>query len=60
MMDFAATRKELGLSQAEIANVLGVHQTTIMRWEKGTLPMRPRDEIAVQVAIDRLRTERAA
>lgn len=57
-MDIAATRKDLGLSQADIAGKLGVHQTTIMRWEKGELPMKPRDVLAVEAAIEQLLTER--
>lgn len=58
-MDISATRKEHGLSQAAIAAKLGVHQTTVMRWENGTLPMRPRDVFAVRVAIDKLIEDRA-
>lgn len=60
IMDIATERKQHGLSQAEIAAKLGVHQTTIMRWERGELPMRPRDEMAVGVAIEQLLEERRA
>jgi len=59
-MDISATRKEFGLSQADIAAKLGVHQTTVMRWERGDLRMRPRDVFAVEVAIGQLKAERAA
>lgn len=58
MMDIAAIRKQHSLSQAEIAGKLGVHQTTILRWEKGDLPMKARDELAVQAAVDQLLAER--
>lgn len=58
MMDIAAVRKQHSLSQAEIAGKLGVHQTTILRWEKGELPMKARDELAVQAAVDQLLAER--
>lgn len=56
-INIEALRKKTGLSQAAIAAKLGVHQTTVQRWEKGDLPMKPRDEFAVQVAIDALSSE---
>ena len=43
----ARVRAELGLTQQELAEALGVHQTTIMRWERGKGPIR---EVFVQAA----------
>lgn len=58
MMDIAAVRKQHSLSQAEIAGKLGVHQTTILRWERGELPMKARDVLAVQAAVEQILAER--
>jgi transcriptional regulator with XRE-family HTH domain len=33
-----AQRKELGLTQREMADRIGVNRNTIVAWEKGTLP----------------------
>jgi transcriptional regulator with XRE-family HTH domain len=48
MTDMRAIRKELGLSQAEMAERLGLHQTTISRFETGDLTLDRRTELAVQ------------
>lgn len=37
-MDITATRKALGLSQAALAEKLGVTQSTVSRWEKNPDP----------------------
>jgi transcriptional regulator with XRE-family HTH domain len=34
-MDFALARKRLGFTQAQIAEKLGVHQSTVALWEAG-------------------------
>jgi molybdopterin-binding protein len=36
-MDFAAIRKKLGLTQAALARVTGVHPMTVSKWERGVL-----------------------
>lgn len=59
-MDISTERKALNVSQADIAARLGVHQTTILRWEKGELKPRPRDLMAVRVALDEIVSERDA
>jgi DNA-binding transcriptional regulator YiaG len=34
---FAAIRRRLGLTQAELAERVGVHRQTVTRWESGAL-----------------------
>ena len=48
MTDILAIRKELGLSQAEMASRLGLHQTTISRFERGELPLDRRTMLAAE------------
>lgn len=47
MVDIRAIRRELKLSQVELAERLGLHQTTISRLETGDLPVDKRTELAV-------------
>lgn len=47
MADLRTIREELGLSQAEMADKLGLHQTTISRFETGSLPVDKRTELAI-------------
>src|SRR5688572_29699571 len=47
MIDVRAVRQELKLSQAELADKLGLHQTTISRFETGDLPIDRRTELAL-------------
>jgi transcriptional regulator with XRE-family HTH domain len=47
MLDLTSIRKELSLTQAELAEKLGVHQTTISRFETGELPLDERTALAV-------------
>lgn len=44
-------RKRLGLSQADMATKLGVHQTTISRFETGELPTDERTLLAVDALL---------
>lgn len=37
--ELAAFRDELRLTQAALANVLGVDRTTVIRWEQGRTPI---------------------
>jgi transcriptional regulator with XRE-family HTH domain len=48
MLDIATIRKELNLTQTELAERLGVHQTTISRFETGDLPLDKRTELAIE------------
>lgn len=34
-------REKLGLNQAELSQLLGVHQMTVSRWERGTMTPSP-------------------
>ncbi|WP_202388883.1 helix-turn-helix domain-containing protein [Pelagerythrobacter marinus] len=44
-------RKALGLSQVEMAARLGLHQTTISRFERGELPTDKRTLLAAQALL---------
>lgn len=48
MMDVRAVRQELKLSQTELADKLGLHQTTISRFETGSLPVDRRTALALE------------
>lgn len=48
MIDVRAVRQELKLSQAELADKLGLHQTTISRFETGDMPLDRRTELALE------------
>lgn len=47
MVDMRAIREELKLSQSELADKLGVHQTTVSRFETGELPIDKRTILAL-------------
>jgi transcriptional regulator with XRE-family HTH domain len=59
MVDLREIRRALKLSQAEMADRLGLHQTTISRFERGELPLDKRTELAV-VALRNEADQRAA
>lgn len=40
-------RKQLGLSMKEVANIVGVTEATISRWETGDISNMKRDKIAL-------------
>ncbi|WP_069066453.1 helix-turn-helix domain-containing protein [Sphingobium sp. RAC03] len=46
-------RLRLGLTQIELAGKLGLHQSTISRFEKGSLPIDERTELAVEALLAR-------
>jgi len=39
--EVAATRKALGLTQTELASILGLHYVTVCRWERGHMEPKP-------------------
>jgi DNA-binding XRE family transcriptional regulator len=53
MTDIRAIRRELQLSQAELATKLGLHQTTISRFETGDLALDERTELALEALVFR-------
>jgi len=51
MKSFKDVRAELGLSQAQLAATLGVHQTTVSRFETGDLPVDERTALALDALV---------
>lgn len=51
MSDLASIRTALNLTQAELAERLGVHQSTISRFESGDLPTDPRTLLAAKALL---------
>ena len=56
MDDIRSARRELGLSQTELASKLGVTQGTISRFETGDLPVDERTQLAVDALLMRHRS----
>ena len=52
-MDIEATRKTMGLSQAELALALGVTQSTVSRFETGEVDMSERTKLALEALLAR-------
>lgn len=42
--EIKATRTELGLTQAQFAQLLGAHPLTVWKWEKGDLQPTPHQQ----------------
>lgn len=51
MDDIKTIREALEVSQAELAAMLGVHQTTVARFENGDLPTNKRTLLAAQALL---------
>lgn len=51
MADIRSIRTELKLTQAEFADELGVHQSTISRFETGEQPVDKRTLLAAQALL---------
>jgi transcriptional regulator with XRE-family HTH domain len=51
MDELLSIREELGLSQTEMADKLGLHQSTISRFERGELPVDKRTLLAAQALL---------
>lgn len=60
MESIASIREALGLSQAQMADALGLHQTTISRFERGEMPTDKRTLLAAQALLDRRDMDAAA
>lgn len=52
-------RKTLDISQAELAKLLGVEQSTVSRWERGDLPLNPRTRMAIDFVFDEARRQKS-
>lgn len=51
MDDIRHIRQALGLTQADFAEKLGLHQSTISRFEKGALPLDKRTLLAARALL---------
>jgi transcriptional regulator with XRE-family HTH domain len=51
MEDIRDIRRQLGLTQSEFADRLGLHQSTISRFERGDLPVDKRTVLAAQALL---------
>ena len=45
-----ANREQLGLSQQELADLIGVHKTRIQGYERGDLECGPRAEVLIRMS----------
>jgi DNA-binding XRE family transcriptional regulator len=48
-MNLKEMRKARGMTQAQLAEAIGVTATTIVRWEKGVVKPRPNHRMALEV-----------
>jgi transcriptional regulator with XRE-family HTH domain len=60
MENIQTIRKALGLSQAEMADRLGLNQSTISRFERGELPLDKRTLLAAQLLLTQSQAGEAA
>lgn len=60
MQNIQDIRKALGLSQSEMADRLGLHQSTISRFETGDLPLDKRTQLAAEALLVASRQSGAA
>jgi transcriptional regulator with XRE-family HTH domain len=60
MQDIQTIRKALGLSQSEMADRLGLNQSTISRFERGDLPLDKRTLLAAQLLLTQAQEGKAA
>jgi DNA-binding transcriptional regulator YiaG len=51
-------RRELGLSQAKFADLVGVTANTVARWERGELGMRPTTVRLLELIAKQARAEK--
>jgi predicted transcriptional regulator len=53
MDDIRAFRRKIGVTQVELATLLGLHQSTISRLESGALPIDERTKLALEALSSR-------
>lgn len=58
-MDIKATRKAMGLTQAELAEKLGVNHATVSRLESGGIPLSKRTLLAMEALFSQHTTNEA-
>ena len=58
MLDVRTVRKSLDMNQTELANVLGLHQSTISRLESGALEIDCRTRLALEALMSRTKGRR--
>jgi len=46
--DVVEVRKNLGLTQAQFGQLLGVHEMTVSRWERGEFPPTPYQQTLIE------------
>jgi DNA-binding transcriptional regulator YiaG len=46
-------REQLGLTQTEFGERLGVSKRTVIRWEQGDTPLKRRDRVAITLLVER-------
>jgi transcriptional regulator with XRE-family HTH domain len=46
-----SARTQLGWTQRQLAEAMGVKQNTVSRWENGVLRIRPRDEQTARLVL---------
>jgi len=56
MDDIRTFRRKIGVTQVELATLLGLHQSTISRLESGALPIDERTRLALE-ALSRRKPE---
>jgi transcriptional regulator with XRE-family HTH domain len=49
--DFQTARKALGLTQSELAEKLGLHQSTVSRFETEAMPLDERTKLALRALV---------
>lgn len=59
-MDIRQTRKALGLTQAQLAEKLGVDHSTVSRFESGEIPLSERTLLAMEALVARAQRDQAA
>ena len=57
MDEIRETRRTLGVTQIELARLLGLHQSTISRMEGGALPLDERTRLALEALASRHPTQ---
>lgn len=60
MDDIRTIRRRLTLSQQELAEALGLHQSTISRLESGALPLDERTKLALEALLARASSDQRA